>query len=604
MALVVSVLSVVGCSKDKAPDPHLSIHQAPVLESRLSPEEREEFYHLTFGTGVFSYYAFMALEDPKTNDFFAHNLERFGFLADFDVPEGLPVGLAIEKTDELPITVVGVNCAACHVNEYRYNDKSFRVEGAPNLVDTVAFKKDLINAVKHTLDHPKSAFHLLRTMGQQHEGPHKLLQHIPDFKTLGVLGVFGDNLADEFTRIVVQERDRAKSTTNGKTDIHALLAAHETPEKIGSEHSIQDRAIKLSALAVPEDNPLAKASQDNRKEWIETALHRWAYSARLLMAWVETMKKSMGPEEELTMPGPGRADAWGAARQLMFDPQPETAPSSIPGIFDFGNLARYQWNGTTNTNVQRGLAAAIGASAFFDEKSGFSVIRIDNMMKLEGYAKKFVIPNWPENYFPAVDSNLSERGAALYREHCASCHDAGKAGANGLVEFPTYDITELGTDSTYVTDFKRPVGDKPFATAMAEVLARMESEYYRANNIDEAIRLEWEPESRKPAVWESPTAYPARPLEGVWLTPPYLHNGSVPSLYDLLLPASERPDVFLMGTREYDPKKVGFLYDSLSNPDGFEFDTSITGNSNSGHEYGTSLSEDDRWALVEFLKTK
>jgi hypothetical protein len=95
-------------------------------------------------------------------------------------------------------------------------------------------------------------------------------------------------------------------------------------------------------------------------------------------------------------------------------------------------------------------------------------------------------------------------------------------------------------------------------------------------------------------------AYKARPLNGTWASAPYLHNGSVPSLYDLLLPPEQRPRTFAVGRLEYDPKKVGYVYDGQ---EPFVLDTAVKGNSNLGHEYGTTLSDDERWALVEYLKT-
>ena len=105
-------------------------------------------------------------------------------------------------------------------------------------------------------------------------------------------------------------------------------------------------------------------------------------------------------------------------------------------------------------------------------------------------------------------------------------------------------------------------------------------------------------------------AYKARPLAGVWATPPYLHNGSVPNLYQLLSPQSERSTTFYRGTFEYDPKHLGYRPEAFKN--GFEFDTRISGNHNSGHEFragqrgngviGPLLQPEERWALLEYLK--
>ena len=90
-------------------------------------------------------------------------------------------------------------------------------------------------------------------------------------------------------------------------------------------------------------------------------------------------------------------------------------------------------------------------------------------------------------------------------------------------------------------------------------------------------------------------------VNGVWATAPFLHNGSVPTLYDLLLPAAARPRTFTAGWREFDPVRVGFRTDPF--PCGFVFDTSLPGNSNAGHEYGGGLTDAERWALVEYLKS-
>jgi hypothetical protein len=102
-------------------------------------------------------------------------------------------------------------------------------------------------------------------------------------------------------------------------------------------------------------------------------------------------------------------------------------------------------------------------------------------------------------------------------------------------------------------------------------------------------------------VWRATGQYLARPLTGVWATAPYLHNGSVPTLWHLLHPA-QRPAKFIVGNREYDPAKLGYATDG----NGWTFDTSQPGNSNIGHAgdtYGAKLTEDQKDALLEYLKT-
>ena len=99
--------------------------------------------------------------------------------------------------------------------------------------------------------------------------------------------------------------------------------------------------------------------------------------------------------------------------------------------------------------------------------------------------------------------------------------------------------------------------------------------------------------------------YANMPLDGIWLRAPYLHNGSVPTLRDLLNSPEERPSFFYRGYDVYDFDNVGFV---SSGPDaesvGVMYDTRERGNSNLGHLYGTDLNEKEKRDLLEFLKTQ
>ena len=97
--------------------------------------------------------------------------------------------------------------------------------------------------------------------------------------------------------------------------------------------------------------------------------------------------------------------------------------------------------------------------------------------------------------------------------------------------------------------------------------------------------------------------YAARPLYGIWAAAPYLHNGSVPTLYHLLLPPEQRPKTFPLGGREYDPVRLGFAVQTSCSQQDCVVDTTRTGDGNGGHLWGTDLSEADRTALLEYLKT-
>lgn len=94
------------------------------------------------------------------------------------------------------------------------------------------------------------------------------------------------------------------------------------------------------------------------------------------------------------------------------------------------------------------------------------------------------------------------------------------------------------------------------------------------------------------------------PLDGIWLRAPYLHNGSVPTLRDLLEKPENRPKEYYRGNDVLDKEKVGFVSNLVEEKGKkfFKFDTKIPGNSNSGHSYGTDLSSDDKDAIVEYMK--
>ena len=110
---------------------------------------------------------------------------------------------------------------------------------------------------------------------------------------------------------------------------------------------------------------------------------------------------------------------------------------------------------------------------------------------------------------------------------------------------------------------------------------------------------------------QDPYRYVSPPLDGIWLCAPYLHNGSVPTLRDLLNPANERPQTFHRGYDVFDPVNVGFK-EPPRRPTGRNgqleqtyplFDTREKGNGNQGRTYGTELSADEKGKLLEYLKT-
>jgi hypothetical protein len=108
----------------------------------------------------------------------------------------------------------------------------------------------------------------------------------------------------------------------------------------------------------------------------------------------------------------------------------------------------------------------------------------------------------------------------------------------------------------------------------------------------------------RPPAPGAPAAYESRVLHGIWATAPYLHNGSVPSLWELLLPPERRTQSFMVGSRKFDPANVGYVTTESPFKDGTMVVGSGAqpGNSNAGHDYGREMSDDQRKALLEYLK--
>jgi hypothetical protein len=147
----------------------------------------------------------------------------------------------------------------------------------------------------------------------------------------------------------------------------------------------------------------------------------------------------------------------------------------------------------------------------------------------------------------------------------------------------------------------------PFRNAvMGSVLERAISEV----KMTDAEKLDLIGYRELPTPRPSDRVWKAAPRDGVWATAPFMHNGSVPNLYEMLIPARERTKKFYVG-REFDPVKVGV--DTSGKSGGFLLDTSLLGSSNAGHSFedgptgngviGPLLTEQERWALVEYLKS-
>ena len=207
------------------------------------------------------------------------------------------------------------------------------------------------------------------------------------------------------------------------------------------------------------------------------------------------------------------------------------------------------------------------------------------------------------------------------------CHESYTKTPEGLNEYRLFPLNVVGTDPATALNFERlvlPVGAseaQPFGAAAFNIVRNVLQKSYESKGITDEVRARWEHRSLRPQPEFRSTlrqsesfsdsrglkVYRSKTLRGIWATAPYLHNGSVPTIYDLLLPAAQRPKKFTVGTREYDPVKLGYAENGpvAAGLQQTTIDTSLPGNWNTGHEWWfyPSLTEADRFNLIEFLKT-
>ncbi|PUA30777.1 MAG: hypothetical protein B0W54_01040 [Cellvibrio sp. 79] len=331
--------------------------------------------------------------------------------------------------------------------------------------------------------------------------------------------------------------------------------------------------------------------------------------------------------------GKGRLDAFGQifnaiaveALHLPGNIRAPDAPTSYPVLWDASHLDVVQWNGSAPNkepaplfqNAITALAVYGTVSVPQDKRTYESSIRISNLGSIQREFYQLIAPQWPTEYAGTLDVKKVAAGKLLYDQHCLQCHSyvdpLDKKRKLTAVLTP---VINVGTDSLMSDNFKNRTvksgvlegkslmifaGDKiPAETNPLDLVTHTAAGalFNQPWQTLKAVFKEYQ--SNNPAPENSIPGYKARPINGVWASSPYLHNGSVPTIYDLLLPVAERPITFYVGNIELDLIKVGHIISE--SPHATFFDTRLRGNSNAGHEYGTQLNDEQRWQLVEYIK--
>jgi mono/diheme cytochrome c family protein len=280
-------------------------------------------------------------------------------------------------------------------------------------------------------------------------------------------------------------------------------------------------------------------------------------------------KKLLEYMQKIPKFGPGRVDTFTPYKRLFFT---DMKIGDAIGTADFPSLWRQRprheqrmdlhWDGNNQSVDERNISAALGAGVRLKP----TTLDEPSMQRIKDWIFDLSPPAFPAD---KLDPFQVRRGADVFRAHCSECHDWKGAKIGKVTK-----IEEIKTDPNRLESFT------------AEMATRM-------NTLGEGYPWHFRH-------FRKQDGYANQPLDGIWLRGPYLHNGSVPTLHHLLLPAKDRPKTFWRGNDLYDWRNVGFVHDDRAF---FEFDTSLRGNGNQGHEYGTTLPEDQRKALLEYLKT-
>jgi mono/diheme cytochrome c family protein len=316
------------------------------------------------------------------------------------------------------------------------------------------------------------------------------------------------------------------------------------------------------------DTLLAAIRKENPKfSWVESLAYRYFVIPRTKKALVQLNRDFAWMDSRPDL-GPGRVDTFNPYKvYLGMDISRDTSIGTVhlPSLWNqaIRRAMSLHWDGNNSSLEERNKSAAIGAGASPDS------LDLASMKRIEDWILTLQPPAFPKE---RINPTLAAAGKPIYEANCGSCHAVGGAQVGKVLP-----LTDIGTDPARLNSFTADLAQK-------------------MNTIGQGKPWHF-------SHFTKTNGYANMPLDGVWLRAPYLHNGSVPTLRALLFP-DQRPATFFTGYDVYDYTNLGFV---SSGPEaqaqGFRFDTSLPGNGNGGHLYGTQLSAQDREALLEYMKS-
>ncbi|MGB6175096.1 MAG: di-heme-cytochrome C peroxidase [Methylocella sp.] len=583
------------------------------VEQGWSPADKTAWYTTNQGMRLLPLSWLRALEQPDSEKPFLapEYMASFNYLPGPGTSD-LPLGFVIDAQDDSQLSVtkvrwkegqsskepwVGLTCSACHSNELTYNGKRMRVEGAPSLTDYQSFSTALDKALDQTwLDDEKFARFAKQVLGDDSQD--------------------ADRLRGELAKL-----DGARTR---------VAASNATPLRYGfgrldaigyAFNMIAMRANAPGQIFHAPDAPVSfpflwNISQLNKVQWNASAPNGPVLGGVALGALVRNAGEVLGFFDDI---------------QIEPYPKSLTRPGYKSGI-DIANLDQLEqmvrrlkppaWAGvfpaideTKRSAGQRLFAERCArCHVHLDREDLTTHIDVGTTL-LKGPDRIGTDPWMACNAYADSARTGSMIGAPVGYLALPQLQKLKLLGSTA----PELDMWATAALGSIVGDLRK-YKDFVTATLAQEVFNRKSTPH---NDLKPHIKLsnlvpEIAPATVAPdkvaqlkgcLADDSPIlGYKFRPLTGIWATAPYLHNGSVPTLYDLLLPPTDRPTRFYVGTREFDPVKVGFktgqsadnsflfrVFDDQGKP--------IQGNLNSGHDYNNaSLSAADREALVEYMK--